>query len=251
MNKIKIMIDPGHGGNDRSNRGPTGYIEADGMLDLSIKLRNELEKTGAFEVRLTRDRDMTVGVRERGDMAAAWGASMFVSEHSNATGKPPNTTVRGVDVFYSVDIPGDKTLASSMAKAIAEAMGTKNNGPKTWESTKYPGEDYLGAIDASQDGGVPHVLLIESGFHDNAQDEALLKQESIRQKIAETQAKVICEFYGVPIKKEELTWQQKIVKEACGAGLITSDEWIDKAEEKATVWFVCAVAINLLKQLNK
>lgn len=249
MDKIKIMIDPGHGGSDRYNRGPTGYIEADGMLDLSIRLKNELDKTEAFEVKLTRDKDMTVGVRERGNMAARWGADMFISEHSNATGRA-NSTVRGVDVFYSVDIASDKPLAGKFSKAIAEAMGTQNNGCKTWESEKYPGEDYLGVIDAAQDGGVPHVFLIENGFHDNSQDEALLKQESVRQKIAEAQAGEICKFYGVLCKKE-LNWKEKIVKEAFDAGLITDKAWIKRADEKTTVWFVCAVAINLLKRLKK
>ena len=74
MKKIKVFLDPGHGGEDRSNRGPTGYVEADGMLDVCLKLRNELLSTGAFEVKLSRDKDMTVGVRERGQMAAKWGA---------------------------------------------------------------------------------------------------------------------------------------------------------------------------------
>ncbi|OPZ93472.1 MAG: N-acetylmuramoyl-L-alanine amidase LytC precursor [Firmicutes bacterium ADurb.Bin419] len=196
-NMVKIMIDPGHGGTDRSNRGPTGYIEADGVLDISLKLRDELLSTGAFDVKLSRDKDMTLGVRERGNMAAKWGADMFISEHSNATCWANNTTKRGVDVFYSVDIPNDKVFANNMSKAVSEAMGTKNNGGYTWESKNYPGEDYLGVIDAAQDGGVKHVILIESGFHDNLQDEAILKDPAKRLAIAKAQAKVICEFYGV------------------------------------------------------
>ena len=254
MKKIKVFLDPGHGGTDRYNRGPTGYIEADGMLDVCLKLRDELLSTGAFEVKMSREKDMTVGVRERGNMAARWGADMFISEHSNATGWANNTTKRGVDVFYSVDIPSDRALANNMSKAIAEAMGTKNNGAKTWESEKYPGEDYLGVIDAAQDGGVKHVLLIENGFHDNAQDEAILKDPAKRTAIAKATAKVICDFYGVQypvVKKEEPEmWKKKIVQEAFDLGLITDKAWIDKADEPATVWFVLAVVINVFKKLK-
>ena len=254
MKKIKVFLDPGHGGTDRYNRGPTGYIEADGMLDVCLKLRDELLSTGAFEVKMSREKDMTVGVRERGNMAARWGADMFISEHSNATGWANNTTKRGVDVFYSVDIPSDRALANNMSKAIAEAMGTKNNGAKTWESEKYPGEDYLGVIDAAQDGGVKHVLLIENGFHDNAQDEAILKDPAKRTAIAKATAKVICDFYGVQypvVKKEEPEmWKKNIVKEAFDLGLITDKAWIDKADEPATVWFVLAVVINVFKKLK-
>lgn len=251
---IKVFLDPGHGGKDRANRGPNGYIEADGVLDIALKLRYELLSTGAFEVKLSRDKDATLGVRERGQMAANWKADLFISEHSNATGWASNTTKRGVDVFYSVDIPSDKTFANNMSKAIAEAIGTKNNGGYTWESKNYPGEDYLGVIDAAQDGGVKHVMLIESGFHDNPQDEALLKDPDKRMAIAKAQAKVICDFYGVGypvIKKQEPDmWKKKIVQEAFDLGLITDKTWVEKADETAAVWFVLAVVINVYKKLK-
>lgn len=199
---IKICLDAGHGGSDRANRGKTGYIEADGVLDISLKLRDELLSTGVFEVKLTRDKDMSLGVRERGNIAAKWGADMFISEHSNATGLPNNTTRRGVDVYTSVDLKDD-VLAKKMADAIALVMGTKGKACKR-ESTNYPGEDYYGVIDAAQDGGVKHVLLIENGFHDNLQDEAILKNPNKRLAIAKAQAKVICEFYGVQYPKVEV-----------------------------------------------
>jgi N-acetylmuramoyl-L-alanine amidase len=35
MSKFKGAIDPGHGGHDRCNRGPSGYVEADGVLKIS------------------------------------------------------------------------------------------------------------------------------------------------------------------------------------------------------------------------
>ena len=258
MSKIKIFLDPGHGGSDRYNRGPTGYIEADGMLDVALKLRDELLSTGAFEVKMSREKDATVGVRERGNMAARWGADMFISEHSNATGWANNTTKRGVDVFYSVDIPSDRTFANNMSKAIAEAMGTKNNGAKTWESTKYPGEDYLGVIDAAQDGGVKHVLLIENGFHDNAQDEAILKDPAKRTAIAKAQAKVICDFYGVQYPKDvELENALKILSEKKVPGIndviINTPEYWKGVFEKKEVNFewLRALIIKTSKYLEK
>lgn len=259
---IKICLDPGHGGKDRWNKGKNGYIEADGVLDISLKLRDELLSTGAFDVKLTRDKDMSLGVRDRGNMAAKWGADMFISEHSNATGWATNTTKRGVDVFYSVDIPNDKEFANNMSKAIAEAMGTKNNGGYTWESKNYLGEDYLGVIDSAQDAGVKHVILIESGFHDNAQDEVVLLNSNKRTAIAKAQAKVICDFYKVqyPVVKneeiiqalevKELTWQEKIVQECIKEGILTDGKWINKSMENVPVWTVGAMMLNLLKKIK-
>lgn len=249
----KVMIDPGHGGKDRllrSNKGPTGYVEADGVLDISLKLRDILLATGAFEVRLTREKDETIGVRARGKMAADWGADLFISEHSNATGMANNTTVRGTEVYSSVDLKDD-ALAAEMAKAIAEAIGTKNRGAKKVESKNYPGEDYYGVIDEAQDGGVLHILLIENAYHDNKEDEALLKDDNMRTAIAKAQAKVICRFFGINEKEaNELNWKQKIVQEALDLGLITDETWVDKADEAPTIWFVCAIAINLYKKIK-
>lgn len=246
----KVMIDPGHGGSDKSNIGPTGYVEADGALDISLKLKNELLATGAFEVRLTRETDVFVGVRERGMMAAQWGADLFISEHSNATGLANNTSIRGTEVYSSVKRKDD-ALAAEMSKAIAQAIGTIDRGAKKRESTAYPGEDYYGVIDAAADGGVKHILLVENSFHDHKEDEALLKDPEKRTAIAKAQAAVICKFFGVPVNGgNNMDWKQKIVQEALDLGLITDKTWIDKADETATIWFVCAVAINILKKLK-
>ncbi|HOQ00791.1 MAG TPA: N-acetylmuramoyl-L-alanine amidase [Acetivibrio clariflavus] len=246
----KVMIDPGHGGKDKSNIGPTGYVEADGALDISLKLRDELLATGAFEVRLTRETDIYLGVRERGIMAAQWGADLFISEHTNASGLANNTSIRGTEVYSSVK-RNDDALAAEMSKAIAQAIGTIDRGAKKRESTVNPGEDYYGVIDAAADGGVPHILLIENAFHDHREDEALLKDPAKRLAIAKAQAAVICRFFGVSTEGgNNLNWKQKIVQEALDLGLITDKTWIDKADEMATIWFVCAVAINVYKKLK-
>ena len=84
-----------------------------------------------------------------------------------------------------------------MSNAIAKALNIPNRGTKLRESKNHPGEDYYGIIDAAQDNGVNHILLIESAFHDNLLDEAILNQESKRDLIAETECEVICDFYNV------------------------------------------------------
>jgi N-acetylmuramoyl-L-alanine amidase len=193
---IKVFLDPGHGGTQRANRGPTGYIEPDGVLKISLLIEKELLSTGAFEVGLSRRTDATLGLTERGQMAAKFKADLFISEHTNASGEVPNLTVRGTTVFESVDLK-DEALALKFSAAIAKALGIPDKGYHSRESEKYPGEDYYTVIDTAQDLGVPHCLIIESAFHDNPQDEALLKDDGNLLKIAKAQASVICEFFGV------------------------------------------------------
>jgi hypothetical protein len=121
-------------------------------------------------------------------------AVLFISQHSNAVGTPNSGTARGVEVYYSVDLPGDKDFAAALSKAISAVMGNPDRGAKTNESQKHPGEDFYSVIDATQDAGCPHVFLVESGFHDNLLDEAILKQDAKLQEIAEAQAAVIHKF---------------------------------------------------------
>lgn len=194
----KVCIDPGHGGSDRSNRGPNGYVEADGVLAISKYLKEELESTGQFQVILTRDRDKTLTLTERGRIAVRNKVDLFISQHTNAGPKGAG----GTEVYYSVDIPEDRELAEKLSKAVADTLGIQDRGAKTRPGTKDPSEDYYTVIDVAQDGGVPHVLLIESAFHSNPDEERLLLQDENLRKIAQAQAKVICEFFGVDVDKK-------------------------------------------------
>jgi N-acetylmuramoyl-L-alanine amidase len=190
---IKVCIDPGHGGQDRNNRGPSGYIEADGVLKISRFLKEELEASGQFTVILTRDGDATLSLTQRGRLAASNKVDLFISQHTNAG----PATAGGTEVFYSVDLPGDREFAERLSMAVASVLGIKNRGAKVRESTTYRGEDYYTVIDTAQDGGVPHVLLIESAFHSNPEEEKLLLNDEVLRKIAKAQAEVIYDFFDI------------------------------------------------------
>lgn len=194
---IKAVLDPGHGGKDRRNRGKLGYIEADGVLDISLKLKKELESTGLFEVTMTRTTDETLSLTDRGKMAK--GSDLFISEHTNAGGGS------GTEVFYSVDLPSDKNFAAAISKSISKIFGKPDRGAKTRYATvdnivddNLPGEDYYTVMDVAQDVGCKHVFIVESLFHDNIQEEAILLDDLGRLKIAQAQAKAICEYFGIP-----------------------------------------------------
>lgn len=193
MQKIRFVEDPGHGGKDKANRGPSGYIEADGVLDISKRVKQKVEDTGAFDVKLTRDKDATLGLTERAKIAIEFKADLFISQHTNAGG----TGAAGTVVYYSVDLPESKVFAEELAKEISGALGIPNRGAKVRESDKYVGEDYYTVIDAAQDRGIKNVFLIESAFHSNPDEEKLLLDPEKRDAIAEAQAKVICKHYGI------------------------------------------------------
>lgn len=105
----RIVLDPGHGGNDPGASGPNGTKEKDVTLDIAHKVAPVLAKQG-LAVMLTRDDDRYVTLEERTARANAFGADLFVSIHCNAA---ENRARRGIET-YVLD-----TDASEMASRLA------------------------------------------------------------------------------------------------------------------------------------
>ncbi|MFU8857669.1 MAG: N-acetylmuramoyl-L-alanine amidase [Deferrisomatales bacterium] len=93
----RLVIDPGHGGKDPGAIGVGGLREKDVTLGIARELAQLLRRQGTWEVRLTRDRDVTLSLEERTAIANAFGADLFLSIHANAS---PNPHARGVETYY-------------------------------------------------------------------------------------------------------------------------------------------------------
>jgi N-acetylmuramoyl-L-alanine amidase len=246
---FKVFIDPGHGGKDRANRGPTGYVEADGVLEISLLLEKELLSTGAFKVGLSRRTDKFLSLTERGKAAAKFGAQLFISEHTNASGKVPNTTVRGTTVFESVDLR-DEELAKKFSAAISKALRIPDRGYHSRESEKYSGEDYYTVIDTAQDAGVLHCLIIESAFHDHKDDEALLKDEKNLLKIAKAQAAVICEFFDVKYPANKAMTALELVEYLHNTDPVVVNDVAQGLEQASTNKYVFNLMTNMVNHIK-
>ena len=92
----RIVVDPGHGGDQPGARGPLGLVEKEVALDLGVRLRDLLENAG-FEVILTRETDDSVSLAERARLANEAGGDLFVSIHLNWIA---NRGGRGVETYY-------------------------------------------------------------------------------------------------------------------------------------------------------
>lgn len=106
----RIVLDPGHGGDQPGARGPLGLVEKEVALDLALRLNDLLQDAG-FEVVLTRDKDEEVSLAERAQMANEAGGDLFVSIHLNWIS---NRRVRGVETYFlgSTDDPYLTELAA-------------------------------------------------------------------------------------------------------------------------------------------
>jgi len=114
---MKIIIDPGHGGED--NGAAWGYAEEDDInLSVAFLLRCELEKRGV-QVLMTRERDVFVSLSDRCMMANQARADLFISIHCDAWHKE---TISGISTHV---YRGANKITKDIAKHIQEALTSR------------------------------------------------------------------------------------------------------------------------------
>ena len=103
-----VVVDAGHGGDDRGMKGTTTarkrVEEADITLAVARKLRDALRERG-MDVLMTRDTDTLIALRDRGRIANEAEATLFVSIHVNAANprwRNPRSA-RGFETYFLSD----------------------------------------------------------------------------------------------------------------------------------------------------
>lgn len=110
-----VVIDPGHGGADPGAIGVGGVYEKDITLAAARELRRQLQAAGRYQVKLTRDSDVFIRLRDRVGIAREAGADLFISLHADALG---SEQVRGLSIY---------TLSSKASDREAEMLAAKEN----------------------------------------------------------------------------------------------------------------------------
>jgi len=231
-----VVLDPGHGGVDPGAVGKGGVFEKDVVLAFANELKADLEKTGAVEVRMTREGDTFLSLRQRVEVARGYGADLFVSIHADSA---PQNYVRGATVY---------TLSERASDAQAAAIAARENrsdvlaGIEADEATDEVTDILVDlarretkvfshhfAEDVIQELGTavklhknPHrsarfrvlkahdipSVLIELGYLSNAHDEQLLTDEEWRDRASDALSGAVTRFFGPRIaqgKSEQVT----------------------------------------------
>jgi len=212
--KIKrVVIDPGHGGNDPGAIGREGLREKDINLDIAKRL-NKLLRADGIEVVMTRTSDTFISLERRIAIANASQADLFISIHANANRV---RSLKGLEVYYISPNVSDSQRALYFAENVALNLDKSSFGSSPslnlkailWDMihTSHRAESVrLGryvcsAVDRDLDTkvlgikGAPFYvlkgvrmpgILIEVGFLSNYQEERLMKNAYYRQQIAES-----------------------------------------------------------------
>jgi N-acetylmuramoyl-L-alanine amidase CwlD len=219
--KILICIDPGHGGKDCGTTGPTGLKEKDVNLDISLRLKNKLVDAG-FKVILTRESDINHSIDEITDFVNSNNADLFISVHNNSH---PSADMNGTQTFYFNQSPGGNLLATYINAGTIEQIGTVDRGVKSSNFKVLKNSKMVSA-------------LIEGVFMCNPNEEAELKDDNFRDKIAEGIYNGIIEYLKACGKNilsaKELASARAFVKRVYQRCLNTDpdqatiDNWADK-----------------------
>lgn len=130
LEKIKIVVDAGHGGADGGASSPGRHDEADLNLSVAKLLKRKLEKYGA-EVIMTRVEDTYLSLEERADIIRKSGADLAVSIHHNSADYSTDvTTVKGAMTLYSENM--SEKAAEYIQKGITSTSGRIDKGVK-WQ----------------------------------------------------------------------------------------------------------------------
>lgn len=178
--RVVIVIDPGHGGEDGGAVSCTGALESHINLQISLRLRDLCHLLG-LKTRMIRTTDIAVytqgktiaekkasDLRQRVDMVRQTEGAVLVSIHQNTF---PESRYSGAQVFYA-KTEGSKFLAESMQNHLVATLK-----PDSTRKAKPAENIYL----------LQHIncpaILIECGFLSNPQEEAQLRNLQYQQKI--------------------------------------------------------------------
>lgn len=124
--KLKVVIDPGHGGHDPGAIGPTRLYEKTVTLDVSHRLAKLLKANGV-QVVMTRRTDIYVELDDRIAISNRSCPDLFVSVHANSVASRRYRQPAGSMTLYPDDGPKDgRANVRERARQAARTRGAFN-----------------------------------------------------------------------------------------------------------------------------
>lgn len=238
--KLKICIDPGHGGRDPGAVGQGGLKEKDVVLKIALKLGRLLTKQN-IDVDFTRTTDIALGntlnddLNLRSNIANKIKADYFISIHCNSSSNP---RARGIETYALAPGGHAEKLARAVQRRLVIETGREDRGVKfanyaVLRKTNMP------------------AILIEVCFISNFEEEVRLKDEDFLDRVANAIAGGVFDFLGIQYEGEVIKVIDN-VKDALNKlvekGVINSPDYWLKAVD--VVKHLDVLLINMANKLK-
>ena len=129
------------------------------------------------------------------NLLIAGGCELLLSLHTNAVGSERNDMVDYVRVYYPISRRG-QALAQALSEVIAAVMGTSQQPQFVVRKNGAGNADYYGVIRYAAAVGTCGMIL-EHSFHTHPRTTAWLLSDENLQRLAEAEAALIAEYYGL------------------------------------------------------
>lgn len=219
-----VVIDAGHGGRDPGAVGPGGTREKDINLQMARRVVEILRQDPTLDVRMTRNRDTLIALRDRARFANGWRAegqpALFMSIHCNAH---PLRSETGYETFFLSEArTEDARRVQAMedaAEQYEERTTTRNpldfimtdlrQNQYLRESSEWAQliQDRLRQVHPGPNRGVKQAgfavlvgafmpaVLVEIGFISNRTEEQMLQDARQQEVIARQLATSVQDFF--------------------------------------------------------
>jgi N-acetylmuramoyl-L-alanine amidase len=168
IRKLRIAIDPGHGGNNPGADGVTSKVlEKDYTLLIAKQLQATLQKAGVKNIFMTRTIDTSLDMPERILMLRQFDPQLLVSIHLNSAA---NDTIQGTSTYYRYI--GFRPLSMAILNQML-TLGLKEYGN-------------IGNFNFALSGPIEYPnALVEVAFLSNAADEKKILNPKFHKAVAQ------------------------------------------------------------------
>ncbi|HWJ76255.1 MAG TPA: N-acetylmuramoyl-L-alanine amidase [Kaistia sp.] len=214
--RLRVVIDPGHGGIDSGAIGKSGTLEKNVVLAFAKIVAKKLEASGRYQVLMTRSDDSFISLGGRVAFARSHHADLFVSIHADSFW---GDDVRGATIYTLSDRASDK-----MAAQIAESENKS---------------DILAGVAVTEDTSEVSDILIDLARRETKNFAVVFARNMIKElkpnvrlfKHAHQQAGfMVLKAPDVPSALVELGYLSNQEDEK----LLTSEAWCDKTADAMT-----------------
>ncbi len=221
-----VVIDPGHGGMEAGAKGKFGNLEKDITLAISLKLKALIEKNMAFEVVLTRDRDVDVSVENRSAIANNHKAGLFISIHAN--GAVQKKAAGSETFFLSLNATDEESRRLAYLENNSSALQSRIDPSSDddlmmilWDMAQTAHikqssllaefvQEELDALLGTRNRGIKQApfkilagvacpaVLVEAAFISNPEEEQKLASEDFQAKVADAIYRGLARYLRLP-----------------------------------------------------
>lgn len=211
--KLVIVIDPGHGGDNRGTI-ENNHEEKFMTMTTALAMYNELLKYDGVEVYLTRTEDVKMSLAERAEFAASVDADFMFSIHYNASA---NHELFGSEVWVSSVSPYNGYGLQFGYEFLTEAreMGLLVRGVKTRLGDDG---DYYGIIREAVALDLP-ALIIEHCHVDNDRDAAYCDSDGDLKNFGIADATAVARYFGLSSRELGVDYSEHPLIEASATSL--------------------------------